>query len=287
MKRRSIDSIITASRQQEGGGFYVRRPFPTAHLNLVDPFLLLDHMEPKLLAPGEAKGAPDHPHRGFETVTYMLEGSMIHKDSAGNSGRLNPGDVQWMTAGSGVIHSELPSKDLLDKGGRLHGFQIWVNLPQREKMIAPRYQDTPSENIPVVRSIDGKVNVKVIAGESLETSAVIQTRTPILYLHIKMEQNSRFRQFVPDHYNAFAYVIDGELQSNNRSATTDQLMLFAADGEELLFETGNDTADFLLLAGEPLNEPVARYGPFVMNTKSEIMQALDDFNSGLFGQITH
>src|SRR5215470_12850488 len=180
MIKRNIASIITASRQQEGGGFYVRRPFPTSQLSLIDPFLLLDHMEPKQLAPGEARGAPDHPHRGFETVTYMLEGGMVHKDSAGNSGRLNPGDVQWMTAGSGVIHSELPSPDLLSKGGRLHGFQVWVNLPKRDKMIAPRYQDTPSENIPVVKSSDGNVTVKVIAGESLGTNAVIKTHTPIL-----------------------------------------------------------------------------------------------------------
>jgi quercetin 2,3-dioxygenase len=285
--KRSIASIITASRQKEGGGFDVRRPFPTAQLNQIDPFLLLDHMEPKLLAPGEAKGAPDHPHRGFETVTYMLEGGMVHKDSAGNSGQLNSGDVQWMTAGSGVIHSELPSQDLLDKGGRLHGFQVWVNLPQREKMIAPRYQDTPAKDIPVVKSSDGKVTIKVVAGESLGTSAVIQTRTPILYLHVQMEPNSRFQQPVPNHYNAFAYVIDGELHSGEKSATADQLLLFASDGDELLLETAESAADLLLLAGEPLNEPVARYGPFVMNTKSEIQQAIDDFNSGRFGQITH
>jgi quercetin 2,3-dioxygenase len=287
MTDRSIASIITAARQEEGGGFFVRRPFPTAQLSLIDPFLLLDHMEPKQLAPGEAKGAPDHPHRGFETVTYLLEGSIVHKDSAGNSGKLNPGDVQWMTAGSGVVHSELPSDELLDKGGKLHGFQVWVNLPQRDKMIAPRYQDTPSKNIPVVKSSDGRVTVKVVAGESLGTNAIINTHTPIMYFHVKMEPNSRFLQSVPKDYNAFAYVINGELRSGDRAATADQLLLFASDGDQVVLETGDTAADFLLLAGQPLNEPVARYGPFVMNTQSEIYQAIDDFNSGRFGHIGH
>ncbi len=287
MKERSISSTITASRQQEGGGFFVRRPFPTPQLNLIDPFLLLDHMEPKQLAPGEAKGAPDHPHRGFETVTYILEGGMEHKDSAGNSGALNPGDVQWMTAGSGVIHSEMPSKELLSEGGRLHGFQVWVNLPKRDKMIAPRYQDTPSNKIPVVKSSDEKVTVKVIAGESLGESAVINTRIPILYLHVKMEPHSQFRQAIPSHYNAFAYIIDGELRSGHDAASGDQLLLFEQDGDEVLVETVESSADFLLLAGEPINEPVARYGPFVMNTKGEILQAINDFQSGRFGNISH
>lgn len=285
LNNRSVMSIVTATRQQEGGGFYVRRPFPTTALDLVDPFLLLDHMEPTQLAPGEAKGAPDHPHRGFETVTYLLEGSMVHRDSAGNSGTLNPGDVQWMTAGSGVIHSEMPSAELLNKGGRLHGFQIWINLPRHDKMVAPRYQDTPSEKIPVAISSDGRLTVKVIAGESLGINAVIKTHTPIVYLHVNMEPNSHFQQPVPRDYNAFAYVIQGKLMSAGQSADADQLMLFACDGERLLFDTADSAADFLLLAGQPLNEPIARHGPFVMNTKSEIVQAIDDFNSGRFGQI--
>ncbi len=282
--QRSVAKIITASQQQEGAGFYVRRPFPTNQLQLVDPFLLLDHMEPKQLAPGEARGAPDHPHRGFETVTYMLEGGMVHKDSAGNSGKLTSGDVQWMTAGSGVIHSEMPSTELLKEGGRLHGFQVWVNLRQRDKMIAPRYQDTKAEDIPVVESPDGKMTVKVIAGESLGKEAVIQTRTPILYLHVKMAAHAEFTQAVPASYNAFAYVINGVVHSAGQFAEADQLMLFGT-GDKLVFTTHEDSADFLVLAGEPLNEPISRYGPFVMNTKSEILQAIEDYNSGRFGHI--
>ncbi len=282
---RSVSSVITATRAKEGAGFYVRRPFPTPTLNQIDPFLLLDHMEPNQLAPGQAEGAPDHPHRGFETVTYMLEGSMVHKDSVGNVGRLNPGDVQWMTAGSGIMHSEMPSDELLKNGGRLHGFQIWVNLPGRDKMIAPRYQDMPSEKIPLVHSDNGRVSVKIVAGESLDQQAAIQTRTPILYLHVQMQPNSTFQQKIPSRYNAFAYVIDGTLFSGENSATADQLMLFESDGEHVELISKDRPANFLLLAGEPLNEQVARYGPFVMNTKAEIIQAIDDLNSGRFGRI--
>jgi len=284
---RTVSSVITSVRAKEGAGFYVRRPFPGASLKQIDPFLLLDHMEANELAPGEARGAPDHPHRGFETVTYMLEGSMVHKDSVGNTGRLNPGDVQWMTAGSGVIHSEMPSSDLLINGGRMHGFQVWVNLPAREKMIAPRYQDTTAEVIPVVLNDEGTVSVKVIAGESLGQSAVIQTRTPILYLHVKMDPQATFEQSIPRSYNAFAYVIEGVVTSGTESAEADQLILFGRDGDRVKFSTGHQAADFLLLAGEPLNEPVARWGPFVMNTDREILQAIEDFNSGHFGRISH
>lgn len=282
---RGVSSVITAIRAREGAGFYVRRPFPTAQLNSIDPFLLLDHMEPRELKPGEAEGAPDHPHRGFETVTYMLEGGMVHKDSAGNSGRLNPGDVQWMTAGSGVIHSEMPSDELLRQGGRLHGFQLWVNLPSRDKMIPPRYQDTPAAQIPTAQSDDGKVTVKVVAGDSLGTNAVIQTRTAILYLHIKMHPHSKFEQRLPSKYNAFAYVIDGLLHCQGSQAGPDQLMMFEREGDRVWLETKDKCADFLLIGGEPLNEPVARYGPFVMNTKNEILQAIEDYNEGRFGRI--
>jgi redox-sensitive bicupin YhaK (pirin superfamily) len=183
---RSASRIINSVKTIEGGGFVVNRSFPTQSLSDLDPFQLLDEMGPMDVAPGEAKGAPDHPHRGFETVTYMLEGIFEHKDSEGHSGRLNPGDVQWMTAGSGVIHSEMPDKDFVRTGGRMHGFQLWVNLPKRDKMIKPRYQEIPSSEIPVGRTDDGKVSVKVIAGEALGVQAAIETRTPIMYLHFTL-----------------------------------------------------------------------------------------------------
>src|SRR5690348_13842525 len=176
---RTVGHTIAAVRTVEGGGFVVHRPFPTRMLMDFDPFLLLDEMGPVDYAPGEAKGAPDHPHRGFETVTYALEGQFGHKDSAGHSGTLRAGDVQWMTAGAGVVHSEMPDPEFTRTGGRVHGLQLWVNLPRRDKMIAPRYQEIPSAQLPVVSNDEGTVTVKVIAGEAMGVRAVIETRTPI------------------------------------------------------------------------------------------------------------
>ena len=180
---RSIKSIVPTHTVLEGGGFKVRRP--AAMGRLMSPFLLLDEMGPVDYGPGEAVGAPDHPHRGFETVTYLLAGGMKHADSAGNSGDLNPGDVQWMTAGRGVIHSELPQDHMMENGGLMHGFQIWVNLPAKDKMMAPRYQDIPSADLPEVVSEDGQVWAKVIAGEALGVQAVIDTVIPITFIHLR------------------------------------------------------------------------------------------------------
>src|SRR5206468_5137127 len=175
MTTRSITQLVHAAPQLEGEGMIVTRPFPTARLDHLDPFLLLDRMGPVTHGPGEAKGAPDHPHRGFETVTYMLSGSFRHKDSQGHEGKLAAGDVQWMTAGRGVIHSEEPSKEFQQIGGKLHGVQLWVNLPKTDKMIRPHYQEIPAAKIPSTRTDDGRVEVRVLAGESLGAHAVIET----------------------------------------------------------------------------------------------------------------
>src|SRR5437763_6284367 len=184
---RSVERIVQSMETLEGEGFLVHRPFPTAALADFDPFLLLDEMGPKDLAPGEAKGAPDHPHRGFETVTYMLDGRMEHKDSQGNAGRLTPGDVQRMTAAAGVIHSEMPERDFARAGGRLHGFQLWVHLPRRHQLPRPRYQEIPAAQIPTAQTEDGRGTGKVIAGQSLGVRAGIGRRTPIIYLHFTLQ----------------------------------------------------------------------------------------------------
>jgi len=286
---RSVTRVLDTVSTLEGGGFTVRRPFPTQTLDQIDPFLLFDHFGPVDHAPGEAKGAPDHPHRGFETVTYVIEGLWEHKDSAGNSGRLGAGDVQWMTAGAGVVHSEMPAAELLRKGGRVHGVQLWVNLPRRDKMMKPRYQDVPSSKIPVARSKDGAVSVKVIAGQSLGASAVIDTRTPILYLHATLEPGALFVQEVPRDFNAFAYVIEGEIlgDEGGTRAAEGQAALFAG-GESVSIAAPRKAAgpsQILLVAGRPLGEPVARYGPFVMNTREEILQAFADYQEGRMGII--
>jgi quercetin 2,3-dioxygenase len=286
---RPVIQVIASEKTLEGGGFPVRRPFPTAQLMQVDPFLLLDHLGPVTWGPGEGIGAPDHPHRGFETVTYLLSGEMQHKDSAGHSGSLRPGDVQWMTAGAGVVHSELPSDAFMKNGGTLHGFQVWVNLPARDKMIPPRYQDIPAGRIPEAASADGKVKVRVIAGESLGVSAVIETRTPILYLHFTLQPGAGILQPVPENFNALAYVIRGELHAGDerRMVREGQMARFGSgDAVQLAVDDkATEPADLLLLGGVPLNEPVERYGPFVMNTRQEIVQAIRDFNEGRLGKI--
>src|SRR5678816_3850378 len=284
----TVAGVVNSIETLEGAGFLVRRPFPKAQFSEFDPFLLLDEMGPMDLGPGQAKGAPDHPHRGFETVTYMLSGEMQHKDSRGHAGRLTPGDVQWMTAGAGVVHSEMPSAEFTRTGGRMHGFQLWVNLPKRDKMMKPRYQEIPGAQIPKVTSADGPVSVTVIAGEALGQKAVIETRTPIVYLHYSIKPGGVAKQQVSSTYNTFAYIVDGEglFGAERERAKDGQMVLFAQDGDEVRIEnSGNTTLDILLIGGMALNEPIARYGPFVMNTEAEIRQAFEDFRLGRMGEI--
>lgn len=285
---RSVARIVNSTRTLEGEGFVVHRPFPTRALSEFDPFLLLDEMGPVELGPNEAKGAPDHPHRGFETVTYMLKGRMQHKDSQGNAGLLGPGDVQWMTAGAGVVHSEMPEREFARAGGRMHGFQLWVNLPRRDKLMKPRYQEIPSAQIPTAQSEDGRASVRVIAGEALGAKAVIETRTPIMYLHFTLQPGAHVAQPVPAEYNAFAYVLGGEGVFGAERATRGQMVIFEQDGDSVSLavpENAESPLEVLLIAGVPLNEPIARYGPFVMNTEDEIHQAFADFRSGRMGAI--
>src|SRR2546426_10056501 len=289
-KGRTLAGIVNSIETLEGGGFLVRRPFPKASFSDFDPFLLLDEMGPMDVAPGEAKGAPDHPHRGFETVTYIVSGDMEHKDSSGHAGQLRSGDVQWMTAGAGVIHAEMPSGEFMRTGGRMHGFQLWVNLPQRDKMIKPRYQEIPGSRIPKATSPDGLVTVSVIAGEAMGEKAVIETRTPIIYLHYRIEPGGAATQQVPGDYNAFAYIVEGDglFGAERERAGDGQMVLFAQDGDEVRIENPSDakaTLEVLLIAGVPLNEAVARYGPFVMNTEAEIRQAIEDYRLGRMGAI--
>lgn len=287
---RTVAGVVNSIETFEGAGFLVRRPFPQASFSDFDPFLLLDEMGPMELGPGQAKGAPDHPHRGFETVTYMLSGEMQHKDSRGHAGWLRPGDVQWMTAGAGVVHSEMPSAEFTRTGGRMHGFQLWVNLPKRDKMMKPRYQEIPGAQIPKVTSADGLVSVSVIAGEAMDQKAVIETRTPIIYLHYSIKPGGVATQQVSSAYNTFAYIVDGAglFGAEREPAKDGQMVLFAQDGNEVRIENPGDakeTLDILLIGGMPLDEPIARYGPFVMNTETEIRQAFEDYRLGRMGEI--
>jgi quercetin 2,3-dioxygenase len=284
---RETSRIVTAHRQREGAGFIVRRPFPTQGLDLVDPFLLLDEMGPVDYGPGEAVGAPDHPHRGFETITYMLEGQFEHEDSAGHKGVLRPGDVQWMTAGAGIVHSEMPSREIRDKGGRVHGFQIWVNLPAKLKMTRPRYQEVAGSEIPQAASADGRARVRVVAGEALGVNAVIDTYIPIVYQDWTLEAQADVTLALAREQQALAYVFQGSALVGNegKAVREGQLALFGP-GDAVRLRGAEGGGRLLLLAGVPTGEPVARYGPFVMNTQEEIVQAVRDYQSGKMGEIT-
>ncbi|XP_047137009.1 uncharacterized protein LOC100202256 [Hydra vulgaris] len=285
MTSRTIERFETSVKKREGGGFMVRRPVGDK-ISIVDPFLMLDHLGPTDYGPGEAVGAPDHPHRGFETVTYVIDGGVFHQDSCGNSGNLGPGWVQWMTAGSGVVHSEMPTEELLKNGGRMEGFQLWVNLPKVLKMSPPRYQDTPPEKLPLVQIPDEKGSVKVIAGEYLGVAAAIETKIPIMFLDITLNKGASIDVPIPDKYNAFVYVWRGEgmLGNEKQHAVHGQVAKLSETGDVFYLEaSANHNMHVLVLAGQPINEPIVRNGPFVMNTQEEIIQAFSDYKSGKLG----
>src|SRR3979409_148438 len=232
MDTREPVRIATAHRQLEGGGVVVRRPLPSETVEMVDPFLLVDEMGPVEYGPGEAVGAPDHPHRGFETVTYALAGELEHEDSAGHRGVLRPGDVQWMTAGAGIVHSEMPSQQIREKGGRVHGFQIWVNLPAKLKMTRPRYQEVSAGKIPEGLSEDGCARVRVIAGEALGARAVIDTHIPIVYQDWTIETGADVTVALSRELQAMAYVFQGAaLVGNGGEEIRDGQLALLGEGD--------------------------------------------------------
>lgn len=290
MTTRETTRIITAHRQTEGGGFVVRRPLPSPGVEVLDPFLLIDEMGPVEYRPGEAVGAPDHPHRGFETISYVLAGELWHEDSAGHRGTLGPGDVQWMTAGAGIVHSEMPSRRIREAGGRVHGFQIWVNLPARLKMTRPRYQEVPAARIPAVATPDGLARGRVIAGEALGASAVIDTQARVVYQDWSLSSGADLALPLAADHRALVYVFEGSARVGDSGRIVQSGQLAVLGEGELVRLRGPEAAGtggrLLLLAGVPLHEPVARYGPFVMNTRDELVQAVTDFQSGKMGEIT-
>ena len=274
-KARSVKSIVPTHTVMEGGGFQVRRP--AAMGSLMSPFLLLDEMGPVNYAPGKAVGAPWHPHRGFETVTYLLEGEMEHEDSAGSKGTLTPGDVQWMTAGKGIIHSEMPTAKMMLEGGMMHGFQIWVNLPAKDKMMNPRYQDISAAESPIAEK--NGVWARVVAGECLGVESSLDTVIPITYVHVKMEKGSVLDKSLDLDLNGMIYVFKGEIEIEGKSVSDGSLALLS-NGTTIKI-TAKENSQYLILAGPEIGEPIARYGPFVMNTREEIMQAIDDYQNGI------
>ena len=279
MKRtRDAVKIVRAQEATEGAGVRIRRSLGTYALDYHDPFLLLDEFRSEEGSDYIA-GFPDHPHRGFETVTYMLAGSMRHEDHKGNRGELGPGSVQWMTAGRGIIHSEMP----LQKEGLMWGFQLWVNLPARSKMTEPRYQDIPAEAIPEVRGEQG-VAIRVIAGEALGTRGPVEgIATSPLYLDVRIAAGARYEHALPPDHNALVYVYEGAGEVGGERIEARELAVLSRNGEEAVALAASDRPmRALLLAAQPLEEPLARYGPFVMNTRAEIEQAFEDYRRGTF-----
>ena len=272
---RNVKSIVPTHTVMEGGGFQVRRP--AAMGSLMSPFLLLDEMGPVNYAPGKAVGAPWHPHRGFETVTYLLEGEMEHEDSAGSKGTLTPGDVQWMTAGKGIIHSEMPTAKMMLEGGMMHGFQIWVNLPAKDKMMNPRYQDISAAESPIAEK--NGVWARVVAGECLGVESSLDTVIPITYVHVKMDTGSVLEKNLDLDLNGMIYVFKGEIEIEGKTVSDGSLALLS-NGTTINI-TAKENSQYLILAGPEIGEPIARYGPFVMNTREEIMQAIDDYQNGI------
>lgn len=264
----------------DGAGVKLTRVIGTPQLPDLDPFLMLDEFGTER-AEDYLAGFPDHPHRGFETVTYMLDGRMRHKDNHGNEGLLVPGSVQWMTAGRGLVHSEMPEQE----AGRMRGFQLWVNLPARDKMTAPKYQEFAPERIPVVQAGEG-VSIKVIAGVADGVAGPIsQPATDPVYLDITLDAGSRWRYDLPAGHNAFAYAFEGALQIGEGEAARPlaaQELAVLGGGSRLELAAGDAGARLIVVAGRPLREPVARHGPFVMNTREELMQAFVDFQQGRF-----
>ena len=277
MRPRGVERVIAGQATSDGAGVKLTRVLTQNLQRRLDPFLMLDAFGTD--NPGDYIGGfPDHPHRGFETVTYMLDGRMRHRDSAGNEGLLSSGGVQWMTAGRGVVHSEMPEQE----AGRMEGFQLWLNLPAKDKMCAPWYRDIPAAEIPQLRTPEG-VTVRLIAGRSHGVDGAMQRdATQPLYLDLELPAGASFDQALPASHNAFVYVyrgglvIDGQAVPRQRMAILDNAP--GSDGVRL--QAGPEGAKAILIAGQPLNEPIAQYGPFVMNRNEEIFQAVEDYRAG-------
>ncbi|TLP59833.1 pirin family protein [Microbispora triticiradicis] len=289
---RPVRSVTTAPSGFEGEGFPVRRAFAGVPQSLLDPFIHMDQMGEVEYAPGEPKGTPWHPHRGFETVTYIIDGVFEHQDSNGGGGTITNGDTQWMTAGSGLLHIEKPPEHLVVSGGLFHGIQLWVNLPRAHKFHLPRYQDIRGREAALLASADGGALLRVIAGDLDGHAGPGVTFTPITMVHATVSPGARLDlPWNPD-FNALAYVLAGQgsVGAERRPVRKGQLALFGPGGSlTLAADTAQPQAEpaleVLLLGGRPIREPVAHYGPFVMNTRAEIIQAMEDYQAGRLGVI--
>jgi len=291
-RQRPVRSVTLAPHGFEGEGFPVRRAFAGVDLHELDPFVHLDEMGAVEYAPGEPKGTPWHPHRGFETVTYMIDGIFEHSDSNGGGGVITNGDTQWMTAGAGILHIEKPPEALVARGGLFHGFQLWVNLPRAQKWAAPRYQDLRAGEVALASSPDGGALVRIIAGDVDGHRGPGSTYTPMTLVHATLAPSARLALIWRPDYNALLYVLSGYgvVGAEGRPIGPGQLAVFGS-GDAMtvaattIQESRSPSLDVLLLGGRPIREPVAWMGPFVMNTREEVIQAMADYQAGRLGSI--
>jgi redox-sensitive bicupin YhaK (pirin superfamily) len=289
---RKVLQVTTAPQGFEGEGFPVRRAFAGIDLSLLDPFIMMDQMGEVEYAPGEPKGTPWHPHRGFETVTYIIDGVFDHQDSHGGGGSITNGDTQWMTAGAGILHIETPPEWLVQQGGLFHGIQLWVNLPKDEKMSAPAYQDIRSHDVSLLTSYDAGSLVRVIAGRVGTQAGPGSTHTPMALVHATVEPGARLELPWDKDFNALVYVLNGHGSVGTEGAAihtgqaavlgSGDYVTISADGAQ---ESRSPQLDVIVVGGKPIGQSIAWAGPFVMNTKTEVMKAYEDFQKGNFGHI--
>ena len=284
---RPVKSISTGPTGFEGEGFPVRRAFAGATYADIDPFIMMDQMGEVNYAPYEPRGTDWHPHRGFETVTYIIDGTFVHQDSHGGGGVISNGATQWMTAGGGILHIETPPEDLVIRGGLFHGIQLWVNLPSKKKMIPPAYQNLEADLVTLVTTRDATSLIRVIAGEIGGAKGPGSTHTPIVVAHATISPGSRMTLPWNPAYNALAYGLagSGTVGTEEASFGLGRLAVFGSGDTITLTASPNEPLDVLLLGGEPIGEPVAQYGPFVMNTREELQQAFEDFQAGRLGRV--
>jgi len=287
---RPLVSLTTAPKGFEGEGFPVRRAFAGVDQGLLDPFIHLDQMGEVDYGPGEPKGTAWHPHRGFETVTYMIDGAMAHRDSTGGGGLITNGATQWMTAGAGILHIETPPEELVVRGGLFHGLQLWVNLPAAEKWVPPNYQDLDAGQVTLATSADGGTLVRIIAGDVGQLRGPGTTHTPITMIHATLSPGARLRLPWRSDFNALVYALSGQGTVGPDAAAFQGGQLAAFGPGDLLIVGGDRRPagaplEVIILGGRPIREPVAWYGPFVMNTKAELQQAFEDFQAGRIGRV--
>jgi len=287
VQARPVRSVTTAPQGLEGEGFPVRRAFAGVPHADLDPFIMMDQMGEVDYPPFEARGTDWHPHRGFETVTYIIDGTFLHQDSHGGGGVITDGGTQWMTAGGGILHIETPPEALVVAGGLFHGFQLWVNLPGRDKMISPAYQNLDADTVTLLTTSDAGALIRLIAGEIGGHRGPGSTHTPITVAHVTLSAGARLELPWDRRFNALAYALSGtgSAGAEGRPLALGQLALFGEGDTVVLTADPSGPLDIILLGGEPIGEPVAHYGPFVMNTRDELQQAVEDFQAGRLGQV--